>query len=365
MRFDKYMNEGAAQASATTRLQESLACVGFGMAQILGRNLERDDMDKPELFLQGYTKFCDVDASDSELWDFKYNNETWIQSVITSVNAMRDSKWLKGKYKFYRGKSLMNQIYEQFNKLKKKDNVKIANDKWNPGDIWASKKPTIPSFDNLIEFNKFISDSLKKGTLIGISLKKVGKSAKVVWQGPVDKPEIVGYKIVKSPKDMFPTGMVITTTKDKIGINFRSFRISKQADITGEIVMTGGTARHGKVPSTTKNKMISQYNIPQMPKSKIKKLVDTEGGIEDLKRMVTNLWKQCGYNFPPKKVESEWAKRAGNIQDAVGYWQSILHSLEMGAFLNTHKSVADEIINNFYVGATSTGGFSSEFIKIY
>ena len=53
------------------------------------------------------------------------------------------------------------------------------------------------------------------------------------------------------------------------------------------------------------------------------------------------------------------------MQDEVGYWQSIIHALELGAFLNTHKGVAQDIVHNFYIGASSAGGLSSEFIKVY
>jgi len=93
----------------------------------------------------------------------------------------------KNNYTFYRGVSFMNIIYNEFNKLKKRDNISLANDKWNPSDIWASSKTSIPSFDSLIELNQYISKSLKSGAVVGISLKKSTSSPVVEWYGPDEK----------------------------------------------------------------------------------------------------------------------------------------------------------------------------------
>ena len=364
MRLNRYL---ITEASDRTALQEGLHCIGFGIGQVIRKKtITMEDLQNAELFHEAYQKFCNIDVSDDLLWNFNTNEEGWRKSVVSAVNTVRVSDWLKGyKYKFYRGTALMNQIYEQYNKLKKAEEIKLANDKWNPSDIWASIISTIPDHGNISELNKFISDKLKIRSLVGISLKKVGKSPKVVWQGPSEKPEIIGYKIIKKPKEIFPTGMVIQTDKGPIMINFRSFRISQQADITGEIIQKGGSARHGKVPSSVKRDMLNQYRIPQMPKSKIKNLVGQEA-IGELIGMAVELWKQCGYNFPPAKIEKDWKVRlTKGIQDDVGYWQSILHALELGAFLNTHKSVADDIVHNFYIGASSASKISSEFIKVY
>jgi len=363
MRLNKYLiNE-----SDRTSLQEGLHCVAFGISQVLRKKkITLDNLQNPDLFHQSYQNFCKVNVSNDELWNFSESEESWRKSVVSSLNTLRSTNWLKGyKYKFYRGVSLMNEIYAQYDKLKKAEGIKLSNDKWNPSDIWASIVTTIPNFNNIIELNAFISDKLRIRSLVGISLKKVGKNPKVVLQGPSEKPEILGYKIIKKPKEMFPTGMVIQTSKGDLMINFRSFRISQQADITGELIQKGGSARHGKVPSSVKKEMIEKYKIPQMPKQRIKNLIENNN-VEELIRMVVNLWKQCGYDFPENKIKSDWKiRQEKGIQDDVGYWQSILHSLELGAFLNTHKSVANDIVYNFYIGAASISDISSEFIKVY
>lgn len=360
MRFKKFITEDAAMAAATTKLQEGLHCVAYAIRQVKKKDIIFDDIFDENIFGQAYDKFCNVDVPDSELLTF-VGAIDWTDSIVESANAAKKSGFLKkNNYEFHRGSAFMNSIYQQAQILMKKENIKMGNDKWNPSDIWATTINSIPKFDNIVEYNKWISDQLKKGTLVGISLKKVKGKAKVTLVSPSDPPEAVTFKEVQKPRDILPTGVMLMTNKPGLGINFRSFRISKQADITGEIVLKGGGARHGKVPSGVLKSIIKNNNIPQMPKGRIKDSSDSQ-----LVSAVQNLWKQCGYNFNDKQMEDAWMKRKGNIQDRVGYWQSVIHSLELAAYMNTHGGKADDIINQFFMGGSSASEFSSEFIKVY
>jgi len=355
------LNESAA-GSATTRLQEGLHCVLFGAKQKRSK-LDISIFDDPDLLESAYNTYCSVDAPFGELYAFGQKETSWAESILKATDALFASGWLKGKYTFHRGDAYMNSIYEQFNVLKKKDDIKIANDKWNPGDIWASKGVAIPAFDNLASYNAWIGEMLHSGKLIGISLKKVAKSgsAKVVLEGePGVKIKKIKFTGVKKPKEIYPTGIVLLTDGD-YGINFRSFRISKQADITGEIlVLKGGGARHGKVPSSSLKEMIKKYNIPQMQKSAISKMSD-----KDLYNIVLELWANTGNVFPKNEIDKSIEKRKGKIQDRVGYWQSIIHALEIASFMSSNTSVSNEIMNTWFQGAKSVGGSSSQFIKVY
>ncbi len=360
-RFEDYLiNEDR------TALQEGLHCVAFGIGQVKKKKaITIADLTDSELFDDAHYNFCKVDSGMNALWQFSSANPDWGESVVRAVNAVRETNWLKGHgYTFYRGTGLMNQIYGQYLKLKKMEDIKLGNDKWNPSDIWAAKITTIPNFDTLTEYNAFISKMLRNGQLVGISLKKVGKNPKISWHGPSEKIEIVGYKVIRKPGKIFPTGMVIQTSKGPVIIQFRSFNVGKASDITGEIKTKGGKARYGKVPAIVKKDMEKKYNMPQMSKQKIKNIVASEGGTDELIRMVVDLWRQCGHNFSPKSVEKSWRTDKPNLENPVGYWQSILHSLEIGAFLNTHKSIADDIVYNYFIGASSITAVSSEFIKV-
>jgi len=356
------LNEAAA-GSATTRLQEGLHCVLFGTKQ-KRKKLDMSVFNDPDLLESAYKTYCSVDAPFGELYAFGQKEPSWAESILKATDALFASGWMKGKYTYHRNDAYMNSIYGQFQALKKYEDIKIGNDKWNPGDVWASKgNVPIPEVDSLAEYNAWVGEMLHKGKLIAISLKKVAKSgsAKVVLEGePGVKIKKVKFAGVKKPREIYPTGIVLLTDGN-YGINFRSFRISKQADITGEILMTKGAgARHGKVPSSSFKEMVKKYNIPQIKKSAINKMSD-----RDLYNVVLELWADTGNVFPESEIDKSIKKRKGKIQDRVGYWQSIIHSLEIAAFMSSHGSVANEVMNTWFQGAKSVGGLSSQFIKVY
>lgn len=135
-KFYKYcLNE--ASASETTALQESLHCVALGIIQVTGRNVSETDLVTNEkLFDQAFDKYCDVDRSKDEIYNFALNNQGWTKSIANNANALFNSKFLKGKnYTFYRSNGIMKQIYGMFRQLSTKENIKMNDDKWNPGDI--------------------------------------------------------------------------------------------------------------------------------------------------------------------------------------------------------------------------------------
>jgi len=237
---------------------------------------------------------------------------------------------------------------------------KMNNDKWNPGDVWASVDPVIPSFSSIIELNKWVSDGIKKGYVIPISLKKVGRKARVVIERFEENPELVGFRKIGKPGKIFTTGIRVITTKRPYIINIRSFDTRKRALITGELIESGGSARHGKVGRQNLVKILGKYNIPQMSKKRISELSE-----QQLIQNVVNLWGQCGYKYNKNKIERDYAVRKKSIQDWVGYWMSIINALEIGAYLNTHKSQANDIVNTLYYSAKSLTQFSSDRVKVY
>lgn len=365
MRLEEYL---ITEISATqmTKLQESLHCVALGIIQLKGK-VTVEMLNDPDLFAQSYNRYCDVDAGAEELWQFLESSDKWATSVVMAVNALQKSGYLKKRnYTFYRGKGLMNVIYDEFNRLSKNQGIKLANDKWNPGDIWASSHKGLPkAFDNLQEYNKFISDSLNKGEIVGISLKQVGKSAKVEWQGPPEKPIITKYDFVKKGNKSFPTGVNIWTTNGIVSFNVRSFNIRKAADIQAEIAVKGSSARHGKVAANVYAGFVRKYNIPQMTDDRIKQYIN--GGEPVLKELVRNLWSQTGIKLSDGDIDKGWENdQDGNLDNFLflGYWKSIIHSLELAAFLEQNKSVADEIVTDFYISGKSISSNSSEFIKV-
>jgi len=361
MRLNSYIRlDEAKNDSKRTRLQECLHCVIFGIGQ-KKKKLTEEIWTMPDLLQNSYDRYCSMDTTFDELYTWIQDEPKWRTSIIKVSNILASSGWLKGgNYKFHRNDAFMNSIYSMFQKIAQTEGVKLNNDKWNPSDIWASKgSVAIPNSNNLEEYNKFIFDSMNKGNLVGISLKMVAGSPKLVIQTPSDAPEPMKYKSIKKPTTMFPTGITIELKKAGHGINYRSFRVSKQAFITGELVIKGTGARHGKVASNVTKKIIKDYNIPQMSKSRIDSMSD-----EELQLAAIELWADCGHVFSTENMEKRWEKRSGDIQDRTGYWMSLINSLELGAYVN-RSSAANNIVNVMWKSGKSASASSSAFIKIY
>lgn len=174
-----------------------------------------------------------------------------MKSTVHVVDSLLKKNVLKRKnYVAHRGSSFMDSIYNKFKKLKggaTKIVGRIDNDKWNPGDIWLSTLTEIPSFDNLAEYNEWLTRKFDNGELISISLKKAEKSnppLKIYNKYDEEVPNNVNYKKVRRPKSPFSsTGMTIDTSLDPIV--FRTFTINQKGNIRGEI--SGVEAAGGKV----------------------------------------------------------------------------------------------------------------------
>ena len=133
---------------------------------------------------------------------------TWIGNdgetnvYMRTANALaKTAKWSGVPY-FHRGSPFMAAVYDskkQALAFDKKQTVRKAplsgfsDDKWNPGDIWMSSMEPNPTLSKPLDFGKGgkscvltfealkkeIFELSKKQKLLGVSLKKVGKSAKV------------------------------------------------------------------------------------------------------------------------------------------------------------------------------------------
>ena len=359
MRFKQYLIESA---SLTTSLQESLHCVGFGIAQTKN-SLTKELLLDGDLFTKSYDTLCDVDVNVDMLYTFAVENESWVDSVVNNVNSIRKSGYIKKNgYRFYRSNGVMKSVYQRSKQLLKKSGIKLNPDKWNPGDIWISTFSNIPEFDNIVDFNKWISQQLKKKTLIGISLKKSKGEPKIVYIDQGSDKESLKFKSVRKPKNVFITGISILTDNPKISLNVRSFMISNASAVTSELIIKGSSARHGKKALTG---YVKKYMIPWSDMAYFKNNSDN---IQEMIGIIISLYNECGITFSRSKIESDWDIRSKEKQynrNPVGYFRSIINSLQFGAYMSRNKGVSDDIMTDIYLSGSSMGEYSSDFIKVY
>jgi hypothetical protein len=167
---------------------------------------------------------------------------------------------------------------------------------------------------------------------------------------------------------MWRTGVNIIT--NKVTIDLRSFDRAGGGDVTGEILIKGTSARHGKVPSNVfKDTIGSPNNIPQKSSGDIKRLSETPEGVEELKRMILRLWIDATGEVYSDVDSKFWNMRLNDKnktyeRNPFGYFQSIIHALEFAVWLK-NSGDADKVVDNWYLQASSLNEFSSEHLKIY
>lgn len=356
MRFRRFINESA---TSTTALQETLFAVGLAMYQQNGDITKAMLMDG-EIFDRA-SKKVESDVALNNVFEFGKENPIWIDSVISSVKGLKKSKYSpRNNSIIYRGRSIMSQVYQNAAILLHKEGVKMNPDKWNPGDVWTSTLNSIPSFDNIYELNNFISDKIKTGELVPISLKKTTNAKVSYIDQSVDVP-FPDYRGIKKPTTPFNIGIIIKTSDNKIDIDLRSFSQLTTSPVTTELLISGSSARHGKA---TPLPLIKKYNIPQTSLSSIRK---SAGDIEVMKDNIIRMWVDIGYRFNSNQIEKMWAERFKDkyfVKNPAGYWRSIINALEIGIFLEKNKSVANDFVKDTVRRAFSVSATSSDFIKI-
>lgn len=193
----------------------------------------------------------------------------WIETnvYIKTANTLYEKFGSKfnGTVYFHRGSKFMDNVYEAktvTHNLDKKSKDpqapgSFSNDKWNPGDIWASTFP--PDSSPLMEYtsswgelnaqvSKLAGVKQNQTKLLGISLKKIGASAPKakLSEFNADKKAQPSYKF-KSFKygktgDFFNSQDIYITTS--VGeVQFRTF--GGETSWQGEI--KGGDAAGGKI----------------------------------------------------------------------------------------------------------------------
>jgi hypothetical protein len=251
------------------------------------------------------------------------------------------------------------------NILTKKDGLKVNNDKWNPGDLWFSKKTDLPSFDSIYEFNEYLRQQIEKGNILPISLKK-SSNPKAVYVKQTGEMIPFEYISVVKPRSMFNTGIEIKLN-DGFSFNIRSFNRRGKAGVTSELKMKGSKARHGKAALTY---VVRKYNIPQTPASQLERYRDNP---EMIIPSIVDMWRKLGVNFDEAKITKQWNNRSSKISkefeskgyDPVGYFISIINSLEFGVYMENHQEHADDIITYLANWASSRTNISSDYIKVY
>lgn len=230
-----------------TALAESMQAYACATRQFLGKDLQ----DVSQITEK---TISDADCDRTLKQCLKGLDENWFRSVVLTANLIfsevPDANSGK-KYKFYRGGSLVNEIYDNWRNFKSGSGI-TGDDKWNPADIWMIKKTfkLETKFDTLGDYNRYMYDAFAKTEMMGISLKKIGPKdsphSKIFNNG---KPLIAKFTGVKLGMNMLDSKDIYIQYKSegKDGeVQLRNFSSRPQpSSWQGEI--KGKSAAGGKI----------------------------------------------------------------------------------------------------------------------
>ena len=205
-------------------------------------------------------------------------DDEWINSDIIGANKLRNSKLPKNHFEFHRGSKKVEEIYNVFSSIKKDSKARaldsrlnIDPNKWSPADIYLIEKKfdvkkALEGIDTIAALNAKMQELLNNNQVVGISLKKIkGTTAALKLINEVGKDEIFDIKFVDFTAPSESTSGYINMTKDgkKMKINFRNF--TAQGGFSGEVLLPGGAARHGKISHGPINDVLALNNLPTIP----------------------------------------------------------------------------------------------------
>lgn len=241
--------------SLTTDEQESLA--GLYIATIM--NYPNTDFTYDEL-----VKYGDVSLHSKYDANSLYEkaSKTWLRSSETVAKTV---------YQYIRGRSyqvhqrsrskFVTNISAAAQRLVKASGVNARLDKWNPSDVWLVSDGLVSTdfsqFKTIGELNGWMLDQFKSKNLIGVSLKAVGKTAKIEEFNVEQKTaRNIKYESYNLGRTGFINAMDMTVFFDQGAMNIRAF--GRPQNVSGDIV--GKKARGGKIGAGQLFSVVRKYN---------------------------------------------------------------------------------------------------------
>lgn len=239
----------------STDEQESLA--GLYLATILNNsntNFSYDDLVKygnPHL----YSKYKAENI-------FEKSSKSWIKSAtVTAKTLYNRFAGLNLEVHQRSSSRFVTNISNAAMKLIKNSGTKIKLDKWNPSDIWLVNPRLVNTdfskFETISELNGWIAENYRNKTLIGVSLKAVGNTAKIEeFNLEAAPPRNIKFERYDLGKTGFVSAMDMNIYFEDGLMNIRSF--GRPQNVSGDIA--GKKARGGKIGAGQLFSVIRKHN---------------------------------------------------------------------------------------------------------
>ena len=353
---------GSGGGAALTKLAESAQAVYAAVAFGLGRNIENRDITTKTV--SDYKTLYDVDGKMDEI--LNKLPDIWIESSILGANELYNKfKNIRG-VKFHRGGKTVNNIENQFKRIKKKEGVRMDINKWSPADIYL----TTPKYDptcledeeSIKGLNQCMNERInpQDPKMFGISLKKMSNTASLKLLN-FDKKDTTEKEFSKTEMTWDSKDMYIVF-KDGTKIQFRGFSGDNLSGWQGEV--KGSKANQGKIgggPINLLLKLHGQSLVDIKVANKLKNKSQRGAVIADL---ISGLKSLLGSNFSENKFFA--MQTSMKEQEFLAWVYSKSQGVQLAKIVNSVKSKIkrDQLCEDFYLYANSKSAIASPYYKL-
>lgn len=341
---------GSGGGTAQTDVQESTQC----LFNALSYRLKKGKLTEQDCTQENFEKvkqYVITTTSFEDMIKFALEEKSWQNTMIQTANALYVT-YPNKNFIFHRQSPFVKNLENTFNIAKKKENLSLNKDKWNPADIWMVDKSisNIKFEEDLETLNSQILELYHEEKLIGVSLKKIGKSADItVYNSEPVEHEYSYEGYTSSEKSKYST---ILFNEGRIA--FRSFNYAD--NFAGEI--QGKSAAHGKIGMGIINNFVNKNTTENIPPTK-----EIRAQIYDndpkFKKKLYQL-----FNKYVKKMKSTDFDEYYNAQNEDWKFSKYISLILVHIFENLPKEDADNLINNIVLYAKSSSSISSTFVKV-
>ena len=353
---------GSGGGAALTKLAESAQAVYAAVAFGLGRTIKDEDITTENV--EKYKNLYDVDGKLTEILNKLPG--IWMESSILGANELYDNfKNLKG-VKFHRGGKVVENIENQFKRIKSKEGVRMDINKWSPADIYL----TTPKYDpkcledeeSIRGLNQCMNERInpQNPKMFGISLKKMSNTSALKLLN-FDKKDATEKQFSKTEMTLDSKDMYIVF-KDGTKIQFRGFSGDTLSGWQGEV--KGSKANQGKIGGGPVNLLLKLHEQPLVDIKVAKKLKsESERGaiIENLKKGLKDL---LGTQFSEQKFLKI---QTSMKQDKFLAWvYSKSQGVQLAKIVNsiTNTTERDQLCEDFYLYANSRSAIAAPYYKL-
>lgn len=345
---------GSGAGAALTKLTECSQCLYAAIAFGLKREITHLDITKKNAM--NFSTMYDTDEKLENM--LNELPDDWIQSSIIGANKLWKDFGNKGNFVFHRGSNTIDNIENNFKRIKRIESNPMNLNKWSPADIYLVESNfDITCLDDektILGLNQCMQERIENNTLLGVSLKKIVGGARLslknVFTNMKTTRKYIGYTYGDTSMDMY------LLLDNDIKIQFRSF--GGPNSLTGwQGEVKGKNANQGKVSLGPVNMILKNHNLNTVPTNAAVRIK----GSKDQKQKVLKEIEE-GY-----KKYTSMINPMNFISDQQDSW--LYSKLQATQLLNIIQSITNtekqnQVIEDIYLYAASQSKYSAAYYKL-